>query len=201
MDFQNFITCNQFSNEVIDPQFMPKRLDMAVNFYCCVEKEGKKYLTTYDYNPVWKSWYPFYDDVNKISKLFNCQGKTFEELIQEHNENMKIDIDDKINKAKLLFEKIFDCEIEIKSFPVASICYEIKYSKSQKLWTLYKLYNYIIIKCTNPQNLLKPKNMKCKLVDVYFDSQYAEDEKLATNMFCVVKNNIMEIANNAIKLI
>ena len=61
----------QITKSVLDKkiQHKPSRFDMAINFYCCLEKDNKYYVATYYYNPAWNLYYPFYDDVNKTPIL------------------------------------------------------------------------------------------------------------------------------------
>ena len=58
-------------NSKIDDNVKIERFDMAVNFYAIINVDGNPNLISYDFNPAWNSWYPFYDDVNKtpIKKL------------------------------------------------------------------------------------------------------------------------------------
>jgi len=67
----------------IDKNIKIERIDIAVNFYLVVEDKGIHCLVTYDYNPVYKSWFPFYDDVNKTPTLVHNTAKTYGELIFE----------------------------------------------------------------------------------------------------------------------
>lgn len=147
-------------NQKIDNNVKIKRFDMAVNFYSILEIEGSPNLVCYDYNPIWNSWYPFYDDINKspVEKLSNA--KTYKELIEECDKILNINLNEKIQLAKIRFKELVgEADFELKELE-NFIIYEIKYSKTANLYTIYKLYNFVITSIDNKNILLNPKKLK-----------------------------------------
>ncbi len=128
----------------LPPQIKVERFDMAINFYEIVEKDNGKYLKVYEYNPIWKSLYPFYDDVNKHAMEFQSKAKTYKELIDEFEHSYKIDLNEKL---KLAMNRYFELTSNHATGIVQAnnfVIYELKYSKSANVYTLYKLFNYLI---------------------------------------------------------
>ncbi len=68
------IITTQHHNQPLPTEIKVERFDMAINFYAIVNINNNPHLICYDYNPIWNSWYPFYDDMNKtpIFKKKHC---------------------------------------------------------------------------------------------------------------------------------
>ena len=170
----------------------PTRADMAINFYCYVKIEGAEGLICYDYNPVWDTWYPFYDDVNKTPVLHSFSGETLEEQIAEHAKVMPIDLSEKVELARQRFCEIFNTTCIVRSLEKNAVTYEVKYSKSQSVITLYRLYNFVITDVAEPQKLITPKNLKHAILNEE-NSFSADGNKLVTNADVIIAENLQEI--------
>jgi len=145
------------------------RFDMALNFYMTLNDKGKIKLVTYDYNPAWQTFYPFYDDANKVPLILLNQSKaqTYGELINEHNKLMPIDIAEKVQQAKIRYKELIgNVEIEVKRLETNFITYEIKQSKTTNISTLYKFYNFVITSCSDKSKALSPQKLDCVLQDL-----------------------------------
>ena len=142
-----------------------ERADFALSFICYADVDGERGLLTYDYNPVWGQWYPFYDDVNKQAILHEFKGEGFSELIDEFEAVMPIDLDYQLKMAEQRFEEIFGTSFEYRVLQSKPVTYELKFSKTQNLWTMYKVFNFVITSVAEPDKLLKPKGMQWKLID------------------------------------
>ena len=139
-----------------------ERFDMAINFYAIVNIEGQPNLVCYDYNPAWNSWYPFYDDINKIPAIQKSKSKTYKDLIKECDKILNIDLQQKLSQAKDRFKQLVgDTEIKLDKLDNFTV-YEIKYSKTANLHTIYKLFNFVITKAEDSNVLLNPKELNCK---------------------------------------
>ncbi len=136
-------------NDLDEQELIPKdikieRFDMAINFYEFVNVGKETFLKVYEYNPAWKSLYPFYDDVNKTPLKYKSKAKTYKDLIDEYNANYFIDIEQKTSLAKKrYFDLNFVESIDLKKAE-NFVIYELKYSKTANAYTLYKLFNYIL---------------------------------------------------------
>jgi len=154
-------------DEKIPSHIKVERFDMAINFYEFFNKKGKLLLKTYDYNPVWNSWYPFYDDQNKEPIFYDSKAKTYTELINEYESFYKINLEEKILLAKQRYFEITGEECQRIKPAKTFILWELKYSQTAKVYTLYKLFNYIV-DGANGQITIKNicKSMKCKVFDI-----------------------------------
>ncbi len=154
-----------------------ERFDMAVNFYELSKINDKIFLKVYEYNPVWKSWFPFYDDVNKSPMLYNSKAKTYGELIDEFNNNYVIDINEKLEFAKDRYFELTKKEANNVKSATNFIVYELKFSKTANAYTLYKLFNYIIF-CENKDfesDMIDVSNMPENLVE---NAKYFLDKEI-----------------------
>ena len=165
-------------NTYIPPECIPKRADFAFTFICYAKLAGRCGLLTYDYNPVWQTWFPFYDDKNKTPLLHNFKGTTFNAITREHEKVLPVDKEFQIKKAKERFFELFGTSFEFEPLKTNSVVWELKFSKSQKLWTLYKIFNFIITKVKEPKKLLEPKGMSCKLIS----TEHIRETGLVTNV-------------------
>jgi len=94
-----------------------------------------------------------------------------------------LDIDSEIELAKQRYFEIFGIKY-IEIAPI-NILYEIKYSKTAGVWTIYKLFNYVNTKIEEKEKALSPQNMQVKLFDLNNDNF----DGLVLNAIEVVRNN------------
>ncbi len=77
--------------------------------------------------------------------MFHSNAKNYGELIEEFNIHYKIDIDVQFELAK---QRYFELTSKTANIILPSnnfVIYELKFSKAANTWTLYKLFNYIIL--------------------------------------------------------
>lgn len=186
----------QITNEILNKNVenKPSRFDMAVNFYCCIRQNGKYYLVTYYYNPAWDLWYPFYDDVNKTPIVKTSNSKTYRELIEETNQVLNVDIENKLKLAYKRFEELIGCKCKVKQSKLGEM-FELKYSKTANQFSIYKLYNFIITDVENLEQILNPKKLKCKL----FELNKLDNSKIVGNAISFCKKAQNELKENAIE--
>ena len=166
---------------------------MAINFYCCLEKDNKYYLVAYYYNPAWNLYYPFYDDVNKTPIIQESKAKTYRELIQETNQIIDIDLDEKLEFAHKRFIELIGCDCKVVQAKTKEL-FELKYSKTANLYSIYKLYNFIITEVEDLKTILNPQNLKCEM----FDLDNLDNTKLVSNAIWFCEQSINELKENAI---
>lgn len=142
----------------------PTRLDSATDLYTYTDKG----LVLYNIKPTtWNVLYPFFQQHNKFTMNdFNIENKdiTYKELIDLYNDiyTTKYEIEKGFNEEKRKqvlieeFNETFGVNETTISKRLASH-YELKYSKSQNVYTLYYLESYIANEVNNIDKLLNQK--------------------------------------------
>ena len=186
----------QITKSMLDKKIQqkPSRFDMAINFYCCLEKDNKFYLVAYYYNPTWNLYYPFYDDVNKTPILQQSKANTYRELINETNRIIEINLDEKLNLAQKRFKELIGCDCNVIQAKTKEL-FELKYSKTANLYSIYKLYNFIITGVDDLKTILNPQNIKCKI----FDLDNLDNTKLVSNAIWFCEQSFEELKKYALK--
>lgn len=187
----------QITKDLLDKKVenKPSRFDTAINFYCCLEKDSKYYLVAYYYNPAWDLYYPFYDDINKTPILQQSRANTYKELIEETNQIINIDLNEKLDLAHKRFIELIGCNCEVKESEIKEL-FELKYSKTANLYTIYKLFNFVITEVDDLEKVLNPVKLQSKL----FDLGNLENGKLVGNAIWFCKEAIDELKEKAIHL-
>ena len=175
-------------------QHKPFRFDMAINFYCCLQKNNKYYLVAYFYNPAWNLYYPFYDDVNKTPILKESKANTYKELIHETNQIININLSEKLLLAKKRFKELVGCDCKVIQSKTKEL-FELKYSKTANLYTIYKLYNFIITEVEDLKTILNPQKLKCEI----FDLDNLDHTKLVSNAIWFCEQSLEELKECALK--
>ncbi len=168
-----------------------ERFDMAINFYSVVKINGSPNLVCYDFKSVWNSWFPFYDDVNKTPVIKPSEAKTYDDLIRECDKYIDINIDEKIKLAKDRFKELIGNSDFVISKLTHHVLYEIKYSKSANLYTLYKLYNFVITSIDDKNILLNPKKLKCKTFNL---NNFNNDNLVSNALYIVEHENLKQFS-------
>ena len=149
-------------DEKISKDIIPTRLDNAINLYAYIKNKG---LVLYNVNPTtWNCLYPFYELNHKFTldnyKIFN-EDITYRELINEYQRYYKEihEIKNGYNKEKRKqilideYKKTFDIkDVEIQD--EIEPYYEIKFSKTKNVWTVYYFENYVLNKIDDIDKLL-----------------------------------------------
>ena len=187
----------QITNDLLDKKVenKPSRFDMAINFYCCLEKDNKYYLVAYYYNPAWNLYYPFYDDVNKTPILQESKANTYKELIQETNQIVDIDLDEKLELAHKRFIELIGCDCNVMQAKTKEM-FELKYSKTANLYSIYKLYNFIITEVEDLKRILNPLKLKCEI----FDIDNLDKTKLVSNAVWFCEQSLAELKEKSLKM-
>lgn len=143
------ITKNMLTEKVPHEMF-PTRLDSALNLYTCV-KDG---LIVYNVYPeTWNCLYPFFEMNHRFTvdsyefKKDVTYGELLKEYMEEYNSSYEMTkgIDKEMRKRILLseFSKTFGVEGGKITDELDSV-FELKYSKSKNVWTLYYFENYVL---------------------------------------------------------
>lgn len=151
-------------NQKVPREMFPTRLDSATDLYTYTDKG----LVLYNIKPTtWKVLYPFFQQNNKFTMNdFNFENKdiTYKELIDIYNDiyTTKYEIEKGFNeeKRKQVIIEEFNETFEVNETTISKRFdshYELKYSKSQNVYTLYYLESYIANKVNNIDKLLNQK--------------------------------------------
>ena len=154
-------------NQKVPREMFPTRLDSATDLYTYTDKG----LVLYNIKPTtWNVLYPFFQQNNKFTMDdFNIENKdiTYKELIDTYNDiyATKYEIEKGFNEEKRKqvlveeFNEIFGVNGTTISKKLDSH-YELKYSKSQHVYTLYYLESYVANGINNIDKLLNQKVYK-----------------------------------------
>lgn len=154
-------------------EMIPSRLDSATDLYI----NTKHGLILYNILPdTWNVLYPFFQQKNKFTiDSYEIETKeiTFQELIDLYNEIynneyvIKRGFNEEKRKQVLIqeFNETFDVS-GTKINKKLDSHYELKYSKSKNVYTLYYLESYIINEIDDIDKLLNQKVYKQELLDL-----------------------------------
>lgn len=157
----------------VPTEMLPSRLDSATDLYT----NTKRGLILYNILPdSWNALYPFFQQKNKFTiDSYEIETKeiTFQELIDLYNviyNNeyvIKRGFNEEKRKQVLIqeFNETFDVS-GTKINKKLDSHYELKYSKSKNVYTLYYLESYIVSEIDDIEKLLNQKVYKQELLDL-----------------------------------
>lgn len=160
-------------NQKVPKEIMPSRLDSATDLYTNT-KDG---LILYNIKPdTWNVLYPFFQQENKFTiDLYKIENKaiTYQELIDLYND---IYNNEYVTKRGFNEEKRMQVLVEEfnETFNVSGTKiskkldshYELKYSKSKDVYTLYYLESHIASDVGDVKKLLNQKVYKQELLNL-----------------------------------
>lgn len=144
------IITNKMLQEKVPKDMIPTRLDSATDIYTYTRKG----LLLYNINPnTWNVLYPFFQQQNKFTiDSFNIEKEdiTYQELINKYNQvyqekYVEKGFNEERRKEVLLEE--FNDTFQVTNTKISTKLdshYELKYSKSKKVYTLYYLESYVL---------------------------------------------------------
>lgn len=150
-------------NNKISKDMIPTRLDSAINLYVNIKDKG---LVLYNVNPdTWNCLYPFYELNHKFTLdnyTISDSDITYKELMEEYqkyyNEIHVIGNGYTKEKRKEIlineYKKTFNINNVLINDEIEPY-YEIKYSKTKNVWTLYYFENYVVSSIDNLDDLLE----------------------------------------------
>lgn len=157
------IITKEMMNNKISKDMIPTRLDSAINLYVNIKDKG---LVLYIVNPdTWNCLYPFYELNHKFTLdnyTISDSDITYKELMEEYqkyyNEIHVIGNGYTKEKRKEIlineYKKTFNINNVLINDEIEPY-YEIKYSKTKNVWTLYYFENYVVSNIDNLNNLLE----------------------------------------------
>ena len=198
-------------DEKISKDMIPTRLDSAINLYIYIENKG---LMLYNVNPnTWNCLYPFYELNHKFTldnyKISN-EDITYRELINEYQKFYKGIHEirngyDKEKRKQILideYKKTFDVkDVEIQD--ELEPYYEIKFSKTKNVWTLYYFENYVVNKIDNVDTLLNQNIYPQEYIDLDLSITKVNGVDVVSSLPYVlsIEKNIEILKNNIINYV
>ncbi len=205
------------SKDILDKQvpkeMIPTRLDSAMNLYTYIKYKNNKGIIVYNTNPdTWNCLYSFYEMNHKFTidnYLFSKENITYRDLIEEYKRIYKkvyekeqgYTKEKRINTLSKEFLKTFGLKnvtIKEELLPI----FELKYSKSKKVWTLYYFENYIASEVDNLDILFAQNIYEQKILPIDSNITSIDGVELASNIpyLLSIEENIKIINNNIIKV-
>jgi hypothetical protein len=128
---------------------------------------------------------------------------TYKELIEEYNKQFDIyeKVYSKTKRKNILlesFKKLYGMDYASIQMEIEPM-YEIKYSKSKNVYTIYRMESYILSKVSDNIKLLS-QNQYVQSIMPYDVNEKWQEIKIATNMAYILRdrNNINTFKNNEI---
>ena len=199
-------------DEKVPKQMIPTRLDSAMNLYTNVSYKGETGIIVYNTNPAtWNCLYSFYELNHKFTideYNFGKEDITYRELIEEYQKVYKEIYEDKKGNIKNIRKQILIDEYK-KTFNLKDVhindellpIFELKYSKSKNVWTLYYLENYVADSVNSFDDLLNQKLYEQKILPLDSSLKELDGVALVSNIpyLLSVQSNVEKLNNNLIK--
>ncbi len=198
-------------NDKVPSDMLPTRLDSALNLYINIKTKEETGIIVYNTNPsTWNCLYPFYELNHKFTlNNYTCKKDdiTYGELIEEYNKIYKKIYEKEQGYVKDIRIKTLIDEYK-KTFNLKSVnisaelspIYELKYSKSQNVWTLYYFENYVVDKVNDINILLSQDLYEQKILKLDSSIEEVGGTPLTTNIPYIlsVESNIEILNTNLI---
>lgn len=160
-------------NQKVPKEIMPSRLDSATDLYTNT-KDG---LILYNIKPdTWNVLYPFFQQENKFTiDLYKIESEdiTYQELIDLYNDIYNNEYVTKRGfneeKRKQVLVEEFNETFNVSGTKISKKLdshYELKYSKSKNVYTLYYLESYIASSIDDVNKLLNQNIYKQELLNL-----------------------------------
>lgn len=199
-------------DEKVPKEMIPTRLDSAMNLYTNVSYDGKTGIIVYNTNPTtWNCLYSFYEPNHKFTideYKFDKENITYRELIKEYQNVYKEKYEVEKGNTKNVrmqtlvdeYKKTFnlrDVHVSDELLPI----FELKYSKSKKVWTLYYFENYVANNVDNLNDLLNQKLYEQKILPLDSSIKELDGVDLTSNIpyLLSIQSNIDKLNNNLMK--
>lgn len=199
-------------DEKVPKQMIPTRLDSAMNLYTNVSYKGETGIIVYNTNPAtWNCLYSFYELNHKFTideYNFGKEDITYRESIEEYQKVYKEIYEDKKGNIKNIRKQILIDEYK-KAFNLKDVhindellpIFELKYSKSKNVWTLYYLENYVADSVNSFDDLLNQKLYEQKILPLDSSLKELDGIALVSNIpyLLSVQSNVEKLNNNLMK--
>jgi|GEM_PF-2131374 len=195
--------------EKVPNEVLPRRLVGTSCLYIAVKTDKQEGVIVYNINPkIWNVWSPFFETTNQfiINDFEYKEYINFEQLIDIYNkEYSKYEANhSKGKRTELLlnaFKKLLNIEIAKVDIELETV-YEIKYSKSMNVYTIYRIENFVInsISSSDKAKLFNQKQYEHAILP--YGCHECRGIKIATNMEWLLENdtNVSILKQNQVDL-
>lgn len=205
------IITKEMLNEKVPKDKMPTRLDSALNLYTNIHYKDKTGILVYNTNPdTWNCLYSFYELNHKFTidnYKFHTENPTFKELIEEYKsiyhkvyeKEKGYTKETRIHTLKEEFKKTFQLNNVTINDELEPI-FELKFSKSKNVWTLYYFENYVANKIDNINVLLNQNLYEQKILPLNSSITTIDGIDITSNIpyLFSIQTNIEKLNNNLI---
>ena len=206
------IITKEILNQKVPKDMMPTRLDSALNLYTNVHYKNETGIIVYNTNPeTWNCLYSFYELNHKFTidnYKFNVENPNYGELIEEYKsvyqkvyeQEKGYTKESRVNTLINEFKKTFNLDNVNVSDELEPI-FELKYSKSKNVWTLYYFENYVANKVDNLDDLLNQSLYEQKILPLNSSINEINGVDLTSNIpyLLSIESNIEKLNNNLIE--
>lgn len=199
-------------NQKVPKEMIPNRLDSALNLYINIRYKNESGIIVYNTNPdTWNCLYSFYELNHKFTiDNYNISNEnpTYGELIEEYKSVYKkiyeqengYKKEKRINTLIEEFKKTFnlaDVNISDELEPI----FELKYSKSKNVWTLYYFENYVANKVETLSDLLNQNLYDQKILPLDYTITTIDGIDITSNIpyLLSIEANIEKLNDNLIE--
>lgn len=207
------IITNNILDEKVPIEILPTRLDSAMNLYTNIKVNKKSGILVYNTNPdTWNTLYPFYEQNHKFTidnYKFSKENITYRELLEEYQKvyHKIYEIDNKNTKSvriKTLIEE-YKKTFNLKAVHIGEELlpiFELKYSKSKNVWTLYYFENYAVDKIDDLDTLLNQTLYNQKILPLDSNITKLDGVELTSNIpyLLSLEQNIEKLKKNIIEM-
>ena len=206
------IITNNILDEKVPIEILPTRLDSAMNLYTNIKVNKKSGILVYNTNPdTWNTLYPFYEQNHKFTidnYKFSKENITYRELLEEYQKvyHKIYEIDNQNTKSvriKTLIEE-YKKTFNLKAAHIEELLpiFELKYSKSKNVWTLYYFENYAVDKIDDLDTLLNQTLYNQKILPLDSNITKLDGVELTSNIpyLLSLKQNIEKLKKNIIEM-
>lgn len=199
-------------NQKVPKEMIPNRLDSALNLYTNIRYKNESGIIVYNTNPdTWNCLYSFYELNHKFTMdnyNISNENPTYGELIEEYKSVYKKIYEQengykkeiRINTLIEEFKKTFnlaDVNISDELEPI----FELKYSKSKNVWTLYYFENYVANKVETLNDLLNQNLYDQKILPLDYTITTIDGIDITSNIpyLLSIEANIEKLNDNLIE--
>ena len=205
------IITDDILDDKVPKEIMPTRLDSAMNLYTNVNFNGKSGILLYNTNPdTWNCLYSFYELNHKFTidnYIFEKENSTYRDLIKEYK-SVYQKVHEEANgyvKGKRIeilsneFLKTFKLN-NVKTKEELTPIYELKFSKSKNVWTLYYFENYVAGNVEPLDRLLNQKLYVQKILPLDSKAKEIDGIEIASNIqyLLSINENVKKLKSNSL---
>ena len=198
-------------DEKVPKEFIPTRLDSAMNLYTNVSFNGENGILLYNTNPdTWNCLYSFYELNHKFTidnYIFEKENSTYRDLIKEYK-SVYQKVHEEANgyvKGKRIeilsneFLKTFKLN-NVKTKEELTPIYELKFSKSKNVWTLYYFENYVAGNVEPLDRLLNQELYVQKILPLDSKAKEIDGIEIASNIqyLLSINENVKKLKSNSL---